>query len=84
MIMSRLRVGKPVKIAGRTIVPIERVSRISGSGKHRFWVWSTKEPLAVVVCEPSQQQAFDTSGSPVPLGKLLREVPGLRATLAKL
>ena len=82
--MSRLRVGTPIRIAGRTIVPVERVWGTSDTGKHRFWVWSAKEPLAVVVCEPSQQQAFDTSGSPIPLESLLREVPGLRATLAKL
>ena len=81
--MSGLHAGRAVTVSGVTIIPIEKVY----SGRHelrsRIWTWGFKEPMAVVVCDASGRRALDCLGGELPLTELMREVPGLEASIAQ-
>ena len=77
--------GKPVSVAGLTLVPVVQVSLNHWQGKGGSTsFFSTKRPLAIIVISPSAKKAFRVTGEEVALDQLAEEVPEVKAVLAKI
>ncbi len=73
--------GRPLRIDGLTLLPIERVLVHTQRGRYGGWVTASKEPVAIVVRGALRCHALATDGSPMDLGALRQRVPGLDALL---
>jgi uncharacterized spore protein YtfJ len=82
--MSKVQMGKPITLTGITLVPIEKVA----VGNHRlgqvFWLYGSKDPLAVLVCDGDGVRVLSIQEPQFTLAELARKVPGLASALAQL
>jgi hypothetical protein len=81
--MSDLRMGKPISLNGINVIPIEKVSVRSYALKKGYWLYGSKEPVSIVVCDTHGVRALDIQAQGLSLTELIREVPGLEAVLAE-
>ncbi len=79
--MSDLRAGTPVTVSDVTIIPIEKTLSRSFTTKQGFWMYSSKNPVALVFCGPRGSKAVDIAGRDLRLEELVHKVPGLEAIL---
>ena len=82
--MSRLQAGTPFAGKGFTIVPIEEVWADSYPVGRGLWAGGLKEPVALVLCRPSEVRAVGIQGDEVDLENLTGEVAGLNELLKEL
>ncbi len=73
--------GRPLRVGGLTLLPIERVLLHAQRGRHGGWVTASKEPAAIVVRDALRWHALAADGSPMDLDALRQRVPGLDALL---
>lgn len=78
---SKLRAGPPIASSGWTLIPVEKVRSFSQTAKGGLWLFSSIEPIAVLVCGETSPKAFDLEGQETPLDDLIRKVPGLESVL---
>ncbi|MGO9571488.1 MAG: hypothetical protein ACLP5H_28530 [Desulfomonilaceae bacterium] len=81
--MSDLRMGKSISLNGINIIPIEKVSVRNYVLRRGYWVYASKEPVSIVVCDAHGVRAFDIQAPGLSLKELIVKVPGLEALLAK-
>jgi hypothetical protein len=78
---KEITIGKPIMIAGATIVPLittsARCYRLNGS----LSIFGSKQPIYIVLVNKITQKAFRTTGEEVPLEQLAEEIPSLRHML---
>ena len=82
--MNALRIGPPITVEGVTLIPIERLRIVATRQRRTYWFNATKELVALVICEPEGPRAVDVESHPLPLYKLIAEIPELQPALAKL
>jgi uncharacterized spore protein YtfJ len=81
--MSELRVGKPICVNGTNIIPIEQVYLRNYPLRKGYWLYGSKEPVSIVVCDAHGVRALDIQARGLSLTELIRKVPGLEAVLAE-
>jgi uncharacterized spore protein YtfJ len=81
--MSELRMGKPICLSGTNIIPIEKVCLSNYPLRKGYWLYGSKEPVSIVVCDAHGVRALDIQAHGMSLTELIREVPGLEAVLAE-
>jgi uncharacterized spore protein YtfJ len=79
--MSDLQMGKPICLNGTNIIPIEKVYLRNFTLGKGFWLYGSKEPVSVVVCDAHGVRTLDIQAHGLSLTELVREVPGLEAVL---
>jgi uncharacterized spore protein YtfJ len=79
--MSELRMGKPIRLRGTNIIPIEKVYLSNYPLRKGYWVYGSKEPVSIVVCDVRGVRALDIQAHGLSLTELIRKVPGLEAVL---
>lgn len=77
-------IGKPVSVAGLTLIPVVQVLLNYWSGKGGASFFSVKQPVAVVIVSPSAKKAFRVTGEEVSLDQLAQEFPNIKATLEEI
>lgn len=82
MIKSVVGIDNPVSVRGITIIPIVKLS-LHYSLKAGISIFSTRQPVAVVMISPLQNKSFRITGEEVPLEQLMQEFPEVRETLEK-
>ncbi len=73
--------GNPVTVAGITLIPVVEVSINGWHGKGGISFFGVKRPVGLVLLAPPVKKAFRMNGEEVPLGQLIREVPGIKQIL---
>ena len=81
--MSKLCVGKPIRLTHTDIIPIEMVSIGNFTLGHACWLYGSKIPAAIVVCDSYGVKVLDIQEQRWSLEELVREVPGLESALAQ-
>jgi hypothetical protein len=81
--MSELHMGRPICLNGSKIIPIEKVYVRNHSFRKGYWLYGSKEPVSIVVCDARGARALDIQEHGMSLTDLIREVPGLEAVLAE-
>jgi hypothetical protein len=81
--MSELRMDKPICVNGTNIIPIEKVYLGHYALRKGYWLYGSKEPVSIVVCDAHGLRAFDVQGRGLSLTELIGKVPGLEAVLAE-
>ena len=79
--MKEVRVGRPIIVGEMTIVPLERVSVYHDSKRGRFWAYTSKESIGIVISSPQGKWAVDICGVQVPLETYIQEIRGLQQVL---
>jgi hypothetical protein len=80
--MNTLRAAAPLHVAGRTVIPVERVWRHEHVHETSAWAALGREPVAVVIRDGEGVRAVDVTGEGVALEALLETVEGLGEVLA--
>ncbi len=75
------RVGAPLRVEGVTVRAIERVVRLSGSGRAGAWLSLSLQPCALVVRDAAQARVVAIGDSDVSLPQLREKIPSLDAIL---
>ena len=81
--MSDLHMGKPISLNGTNIIPIEKVYLGKYALRKGYWLYGSKEPVSIVVCDAHGVKAFDIQAHGLSLTELISKVPGLEAVLAE-
>jgi hypothetical protein len=81
--MTRLRAGSPTLVPGAAVIPVEESSLSSGATSFGCYVYASKRPAAVIVCQREKTQAFNGEGEALPLDPLLAKVSNLPSVLAE-
>ena len=81
--MSELRMGEPICVNGTNIIPIEKVYLRNYALRKGYWLYGSKEPVSIVVCDAHGVRALDVQAHGLSLTELIRKVPGLEAVLAE-
>ena len=81
---KEVTIGKPVTVAGVTLIPVVEVSLNYWHGNGGASFFSVKQPVAVVVVSPLAKRAFRITGEEVSLDQLIQEVPGMKEILARI
>ena len=81
--MSELRTGAPIRVAGITLIPIERVRIDYEKQSSAYWLNATKEAVAVVICEREGPRIVDVEAHERPIDELITEVPELESLLTE-
>ncbi len=81
--MSELHMGKPIYLNGTNIIPIEKVYLGNYTFRKGYWLYGSKEPVSIVVCDTHGVRALDIQAHGLSLTELIRKVPGLEAVLAE-
>lgn len=82
--MQKLEVGKPTRAGAWTLVAVERTLFQPALGARFSYVYVVKEPYAILLArDDGVRFALDAEGEPLPLPRLLAEVPSLEKTLAR-
>ena len=79
--MSELGMGKPICVNGTNIIPIEKVYLRNYAFRTGYWLYGSKEPVSIVVCDAQGVRALDMQAHELSLTELIRKVPGLEAVL---
>ena len=83
MTKNILTTDNPVSVRGLIIIPVVKLS-LHYSFAAGVSVFSTKQPIAVVLVAQSQKKALRITGEEVPLKQLMLEVPDLKETLERI
>ncbi len=78
---KEVAIGKPVAIAGATLIPIAEVSVNCWRGSGGISFFGAIQPGSVVVVSLSGKRAFRITGEEVSLDQLIGEVPGIKEVL---
>ena len=81
---EELVIGKPVAVAGVTLIPVARVSLNYWRRKSSFSYYGVKQLSMVVVVSPLMTKALSVTGEEIPLDRVIREVPGIEEVLAEI
>lgn len=76
--------GRPVTIAGITIVPVSRITINATHSKRGITVYGSIHPDSIVVATPSAKIAFRTTGEEVSIDELLEEYPDIPEKLEEI
>jgi hypothetical protein len=79
--LNELRAGAPLRVAGATIVPLERWHVIVASDGRRVFAGADKQAAGVVVVDSRGTLALDEAGGPLDLDALIDRAVGLRELL---
>jgi uncharacterized spore protein YtfJ len=79
---ERVLAGKPIRVGAVTLLPVERVVVLSGTGAYGAWFTAAKEPYALVVRDADGTRVLDIGDTPVSLEAIRERIPGLDAVLA--
>jgi uncharacterized spore protein YtfJ len=82
--MSELQMGKPIRLRGTNIIPIEKVYLSNYPLRKGYWLYGSKEPVSIVVCDAHGVRALAIQDPGMSLTELNREVPGLEAVLEEI
>jgi uncharacterized spore protein YtfJ len=76
-------IGKPVAVAGVTLIPVTKLSlncqHIGGS----ISLFGIRQPVSIIVAAPSTSKAFRITGEEVSLDQLIQEVPSIAEALER-
>ena len=76
--MSELRIGKPVPIAGMTLIPIEKIEIRTLKARGGY---ASKEPFAIIISCDNHYHALDSQGDELPINDLMAQLPQLSDVL---
>lgn len=76
--MSDLRLGAPIRNAGVTVVPVERVELQT---LEDWGIYVSKAPVAVIISRDHHEQAFDSRGGELPINDFIEQFPQLTELL---
>ena len=79
--LNELRAGAPLRVAGVTIVPLERWHVTVASDGRRVFAGADKRAAGVVVVDSRGTAAVDEAGEPLDLDDLIDRAAGLREFL---
>ena len=82
MTKNILTTDNPVSVRGLTIIPVVKLS-LHYSFAAGISIFSTKQPIAVVLLSQSQKKALRITGEEILLEQLMLEVPDLKETLER-
>jgi len=78
---KEINIGKPVTVAGVTLIPVSEISLNRWQVKHGAFCTGSIQPVSVVVVSPSDKKAFRINGEEITLGQLIREIPEMKEIL---
>lgn len=73
--MNELRIARAVKVAGVTIIPVERINIHNQINATMNWWYGRKEIYALVICTTSEVKAFDETAREINIDQLIDIVP---------
>lgn len=79
--MKKLCAGKPVEIAGVTLIPVEWMTISAQQESGHTWLQATKEVVAMLICEADKTHLLDVNGESLPLEYWLPKVEGLESAV---
>jgi uncharacterized spore protein YtfJ len=79
---ERVLAGKPIRVGAVTLLPVERVVVLSGTGGNGAWFTAAKEPYALVVRDAGGTRVLGIGDTAVSLEAIRERIPGLDAVLA--
>jgi uncharacterized spore protein YtfJ len=82
--MSELQMGKRVCVNGTNIIPIEKVYLSNYRLRKGYWLYGSKEPVSIVVCDAHGVRALGIQARGLSLTELISKVPGLEAVLEEI
>jgi len=81
--ISQLRTGTPITVAGITLIPIERLRISFEKQPYVYWLNVTKEALAVVICDSEGPRVVDVEAHERSIGEFIAAMPELESLLKK-
>jgi uncharacterized spore protein YtfJ len=72
-----MRAGTPLRVGRVTLLPIERVVVLAGTGAGTAWFSASKEPVALVVRDEDGVHAIGLGAMAVSIEALRERIPGL-------
>ena len=72
-----MRAGTPLRVGSVTLLPVERVVVLAGTGASAAWFTASKEPYALVVRDEGGVHVVGLGAEAVSLEALREKVPGL-------
>ncbi|MFC1892773.1 hypothetical protein ACFLYR_01875 [Chloroflexota bacterium] len=78
---KEVAIGRPVAVAGATLIPVAEVSVRCWRRRGVISFFGARKPGSVVVVTPLGKRAFHVTGEEVALDQLIREVPGIEEVL---
>ncbi len=81
---EKVLAGKPIRVGPVTLLPVERVVAISGTGALGAWFTAAKEPYALVVRDGGATRVLGIGETPVSLEAIRERIPELDAVLASM
>jgi uncharacterized spore protein YtfJ len=81
--MSELHMGEPISLNGTHIIPIAKVYLGNYALGKGYWLYGSKEPVSIVVCNAHSVRTLDIQAHGLSLTELIRKVQGLEAVLAE-
>ena len=78
---KEINIGKPVAVAGVTLIPVSEISLNHWQVKHGVFCTGSKQPVSVVVISPSEKKAFRLNGEEITLGQLIQEIPEMKEVM---
>ena len=76
---KEVTIGKPVVIAGTTLIPVVEVSLNYWRRERGSTYLGAKQPVAVIVVSPSTKRAFRITGEEVPIDELAHAFPAIKS-----
>lgn len=76
--METLRLGTPISLEKRTLIPVERTVVESTQNKASVWVYARKEVLAVILCEGENIRVLSDEKQEISLASLETQIPNLQ------
>ncbi|MCH8552906.1 MAG: hypothetical protein LAT62_13285 [Natronospirillum sp.] len=73
--------GKPIEVAGLSMVPIEQIRLQGDNNDGALWLHAQVDPFALVVCGAGQPYAVGMDAGELSLAELLRQLPELASVL---
>jgi uncharacterized spore protein YtfJ len=80
----KTKIEAPVTLAGVTLVPVVRTSLNYWDSKKKVSVFSSKQPINLIVISPQIQHAFHINGEEISLNQLIKEVPDIKEILKRI
>lgn len=79
--MEESSVGKPITIAGLTLIPLEKVRVVRFRRLKGLSFFVSKQPVGIVIISPKEKTAISIDGAQVSLDSYCREFDGLQEVL---
>ncbi len=78
---KKVTIGHHLTVAGVTLIPVIESSLSCWNIKGIFSFFGVSQPVSIVAVSTSEKKAFSNTGEEVPLGQLIREVPGIKGLI---